>query len=290
MSARTPIELLLVPYDSGHRGTRTGDGPDHLLRQGAAGALRAGGQDVRTEYVESASDFRTEVATHFELCATLAPRVADAIRAGRRPVVLSGNCGIAVGTVAGLASAGLDDVGVVWLDAHGEFNTPETTASGFLDGMGLAVLTGRCWTTLASGIPGHTSVRDERVLLAGVRTLDAAEGATIGASRVGLVRAEQVSEEGLAALVPALDTLARRTSRVYLHLDLDVLDPLVGRANGFAVPPGGLTRGELLDAVRLVTDRFRVVGAGLASYDPRLDADGAVFTTAVAALAAMAGG
>lgn len=291
MSARTPVQLLLVPYDSGHRGRRMGDGPDHLLRQGAAAALRAGGREVQTEYVEAIGELRAEIATHFELCAGLAPRVAAAVEAGRRPVVLSGNCGIALGTLAGLAAAGMGDVGVVWLDAHGEFNTPETTTSGFLDGMGLAAITGRCWRALAATVPGHRAVADDHVLLAGVRTLDPAEGAAIAASRIGMLRGESIAEEGLAvALVPALETLARRVRRVYLHLDLDVLDPVVGRANGYATPAGGLTRGELVEAVRHVTSRFELVAAGLASYDPAFDAEGGVFSTAVAALGAVAEG
>lgn len=291
MTARTPLQLLLVPYDSGHRGMRMGDGPDHLLRQGAATALRAGGHDVQAEYVETAHDFRAEVATHFELCGRVAPRVVAAVEAGRRPVVLSGNCGIALGTLAGLAAAGMGDVGIVWLDAHGEFNTPETTTSGFLDGMGLAAITGRCWRALAATVPGHVPLADDRVLLAGVRTLDPAEGSAIAASRIGMVRGESIAEEGLAlALVPALETLTRRVRRVYLHLDLDVLDPVVGRANGYETPPGGLTRGELVEAVRHVTSRFDLVAAGLASYDPKYDADGAVFSTAVAALAAVVEG
>jgi arginase len=286
---RQPLQLLLVPYDSGHRGLRMGDGPDHLLRQGAGSALRGAGVEVQTEYVETANDFRTEIATHFELCAHVADRTARAVRAGRRPVVLSGNCGIALGTVAGLASAGLADVGVVWLDAHGEFNTPDTTASGFLDGMGLATLTGRCWRALAARVAGFVPVPDERVLLAGLRDLDEAEGGVLGASGVRVVRAESVRDEGLlAAIEPALAALARRVKRVYLHVDLDVLDPLVGRANALA-PAGGLTHGELLEAVRLVGDRFALLAAGIASYDPAYDADGGVFSAAVGVLDAVAG-
>ena len=283
---RPPISLLLVPYDSGHRGQRMGEGPDHLLRQGAASALRASGIDVQTEYVESEGQFRTEVATHFDLCRLVADKVAAAAATGRRPIVLSGNCGIALGTIAGLSDG--REIGVVWLDAHGEFNTPDTTTSGFLDGMGLSVITGRSWRAIAATVRGFTPPRDDRVLLAGVRELDDAEGTTIAGSKVRLVRAEMVRDDGLsAALGPALDSLARRVQRVYLHVDLDVLDPVVGRANEYA-PPGGFTRGELLDAVRLVGERFEVAGAGVASYDPSLDTEGVVFSAAVAALDVMA--
>jgi arginase len=285
---RHPLQLLLVPYDSGHRGTRMGDGPDHLLRHGIASALRAAGTDVQSEYIESAKEFRTEVATHFELCTLVAERVSAAVRAYRRPIVLSGNCGIALGTLAGLASGGIDDVGIVWLDAHGEFNTPDTTASGFLDGMGLTAIAGRSWKTIASSVTGFTPTPEERIVLAGLRDLDEAEGAALGKSGLRIVRAEMVRDDGLsAALEPALAALARRVRTVYLHIDLDVLDPLVGRANLFA-PAGGLTRGELIDAVRLVGEHLKIAGAGIASYDPAYDADGAVFSAAVAAVDALA--
>lgn len=265
-----------------------GEGPDHLLRHGAASSLRASGLEVNAEYVEAEQVPRTEIGTHFELCARVADRVAQAVERGRQPVVLSGNCGIALGTVAGLARAGVRDVGVVWLDAHGEFNTPDTSTSGFLDGMGLAVLTGRCWRAIANTIDGFAPTRDDRILLAGVRDLDEAEGATIAKSDVRVVRAEMVHDDGVvAALEPALDALAKRVRQVYLHVDLDVLDPLVGRANQLA-PDGGLTRGELLDVVRLVHERFVIAAAAIGSYDPAYDAEGAVFSAAVALLDAVA--
>jgi arginase len=285
---RPPLQLLLVPYDSGHRGVRMGDGPDHLLRHGIASALRAAGTDVQSEYIESATEFRTEIATHFELCALVAERVAAAVQARRRPVVLSGNCGVSLGVLAGLASGGITDVGIVWLDAHGEFNTPDTSASGFLDGMGLTVIAGRSWKAIATSVTGFVPTPEERILLAGLRDVDEAEGALLGKSGLRIVRAEMVRDDGLAAaLEPALAALARRVRTVYLHIDLDVLDPLVGRANRFA-PPGGLTRGELIDAVRLVGEHFTIAGAGIASYDPAYDADGAVFSAAVAAVDALA--
>jgi arginase len=278
----TPLDLLLVPYDSGHREARMGRGPEHLLRQGAAGTLRAGGRDVRTTYVESAHDFRTEAATHFELCAAVAERVRAARGEERLPVVLSGNCGIALGTVAGLDDEG--DLAVVWLDAHGELNTPETTTSGFLDGMGLATLTGRCWRAIAAGVSGHRPLADERLLLVGTRDLDAPESALLAEGRIGVATAERVRREGVrAALAPRLDALATRARRVYLHLDPDVLDPAVARANGFAAPDG-LGVGELLIAVRMVCERLVLAGVGVASYDPAYDADGAVFSAIVGVL------
>ena len=99
---------------------------------------------------EAQGSFRAEIQTAFELYRQLAERVCAARREGRFPLVLSDNCGSGIGTVAGVGTARL---GVIWFDGHGDFNTPETTASGFLDGMGLAVVAGLCWKTLAASVP-----------------------------------------------------------------------------------------------------------------------------------------
>ena len=86
-----------------------------------------------------------------------------------------------VGTLGGL---GTGPTGVRWFDAHGDFNTPESTLGGFLDGMALAIATGRCWIGLAATVPGFTPVAEENVVLVGARDLDPAEGELLRASRV----------------------------------------------------------------------------------------------------------
>jgi arginase len=281
------IQLLVVPYDSGHRDRRMGLGPEALLRARVDGALRATGHAVDVEWVESETAFQAEVHTTFELHGRLAGRVAAAVARGRIPVTLSGNCGAAIGAVAGLALAGIRDVGVVWLDAHGEFNTPDSTESGFIDGMGLATLTGRAWATMAARVPGFRALPAKRLLLVGTRELDRAERALLEDADVPMATAELINARGIqAALGPALDALAADVRLVYLHVDVDVLDPAEGRGNAFA-PPGGLTAATVLDAVRAVRERFDIVAAGVASYDPACDARSEVarFATRVLALA-----
>ncbi|HET6231649.1 MAG TPA: arginase family protein [Longimicrobiaceae bacterium] len=270
------VQALLVPYDSGHRDERFGRGPDHLLRHGLASTLRALGHDVKAEYVETDAPFPTEIATTFALHARLSERVRAAVDAGRFPLVLSGNCGSAIGTAAGVGTGGL---GVVWLDAHGDLNTPETSASGFLDGMCLATLAGRCWRGPAARIPGFTPVAEQRIVLA-ARDLDPGERELLQTSLITHLSTEAIRT---GALREAVERLARDSERIYLHLDLDVLDTSVGRANSYAVP-GGLTAAELADAVATVAATGRLAALGVASYDPTCDENGAVFRAAVAAL------
>ena len=137
------IHLLQVPYDSGHRAQRMGRGPLHLVERGAAlnHLRRIGPDNVRLVPVETAAAFPTEIGTAFELHRGVAEAVAAAARDGALPLVLSGNCNSAVGTVSGLQAADPDaPVGVVWFDGHGDCNTPDTFAGDFLDAMGLSTL------------------------------------------------------------------------------------------------------------------------------------------------------
>src|SRR6478735_11713834 len=109
-----------------------------------------------------------------------AKHVHAARTARRFPVVLSGNCLAAVGVIAGLG----EGTGVIWIDAHGDFNTPQTTTRGFLDGMTLATATGKCWVELANGIEGFMPVPEDAVVLIGARDLDPGEKAALARSSI----------------------------------------------------------------------------------------------------------
>jgi arginase len=116
---------------------------------------------VRSVTLHPESDPPAEVATAFELDGLLAGEVRTAVEAGEFPLVLSGNCNTSVGTLSGVGTEGL---GVIWFDAHADFNTPETTTTGFTDGTGLAIAVGHCWVTMAESGPTHLE-EDEEYLL-----------------------------------------------------------------------------------------------------------------------------
>lgn len=285
------VQFLLVPYDSGHREWRMGRGPSFLLRHGAGSSIRAMGHEVDAEYVEPSGMHEpnpptsTEIATSFSLYREIARRVRTIREAGALPIVLGGNCGVTLGAVAGEGR----DIGVLWLDAHGDFNTPETTRSGFLDGMSLATLTGRCWRELAASIPGFTPLSDANVVLAGARDLDAPEELLLEESGVAVVRGPAIRAAGIAATIqPALEQLAARVRRLHFHLDADVLDANQARANMFAAPEG-LTVPELADVARLAAERFEIVSAAVTAYDPAMDSDAKVPGAIAAALEALIG-
>ena len=164
------IHLLLVPYDTARRGWRSGAGPEHLLQAGLTTHLQRNGHFVADVQVieDDSAQCPAEIRTAFELARRLAAGVRFARAAGRFPLVLSGNCNSAIGTLSGLGPA---PRAIFWFDAHGDCNTPETTASGFLDGTGLAVALGLCWRQLAASVPGFQPVAPEATFLLGARDL-----------------------------------------------------------------------------------------------------------------------
>lgn len=263
------IQIIQIPYDSGHRSLRAGRGPEHVVRNGLLEALQRDGHEVAVETVEAQAEFRAEVQTQFELYRTLAGHVARARQTGSFPLVLSGNCGATLGVSGGTNRR----QGIVWFDAHGEFNTPETTTSGFLDGMGLAIATGRCWTRLAASIPGFRPIPPSRILLIGGRDFDEGEQQRLEEAGVIVIDAASLETSGLSDALPrALSTLAGAVDEIHVHLDPDVFDPAEAPANSFQVgTQGGMSIAQVSEAIQLVKNGWPITSATIASYDPEYD-------------------
>jgi arginase len=280
------VHILTVPYDSGVRGVRMGRGPEHLLGRGLQATLAKGGHEVAIETIGiEVAGLPLEVGGAFQLNRLLAERVRAAVTAGALPVVLAGNCNTAAGTLAGI---GPERTGVFWFDSHGDLNTPDTTGSGFFDGMALAMVTGRCWARLTTGIPGFLPVPDGHVVLAEARDVDAAEEVLLEGSEIRVISPRSLQGGGME-LERALSALAARVRRLYVHIDLDVLDRDQTPANQFAAP-GGPTVAEMTEALRVIGARIPVAAVAVTAYDPSFDPEGraadAAFTLLEATLAA----
>jgi arginase len=248
-----------LPYDSGHRGVRMGAGPLTLIE--ALG--------VEATEIKPATDFRAEIKTTFELYRALATRVAES---GEFPIVFSGHCGAAMAVASAL---GVDDLALLWFDAHGDYNTPDTTDTGFLDGMCLAVLTGRAWKGLARTIPHFAPLNPRRVIHCGARDWSPGEREALLADGVRVARtANDVSFDGIDA------------KRILIHIDVDVLDPQFGRANHYACD-GGLSPDDLLGLIEKAKARFTIAGLVIAAYAPECDPEGKIVETVKRLVAAV---
>lgn len=265
------ICALLAPYDSGHHRRRMGLGPEHLWRA-VDPLLTRKGHATRADVIELSVGFLTEIATTFSVARAIADRVHDCQREGWMPLVLSGNCNASLGTVSG---CGCGTTGVVWFDAHGEATTPDTTRSGFLDGMGISMLAGQCWHHLARSVPGFAPLGGEQIVLVGARDVESDEADLL--QRVGVRRVSRAED-----LAPALDSLQAQAQidGVYLHLDLDVIDPQEATANQWA-PPEGLRIASMEHALAEVRRMLPIKAVGLASFSPEIDRDGRALRAAL---------
>jgi arginase len=279
------LSLICHPFHNGLEGVDMGAGPLRLVADPELPAeLRAEGWLVHTETVEAPDAGNPEIVRVAEADRRLARRVRAAAADGAFPLVLAGKCNSCLGTVAGLDPPA-EPLGVVWFDAHADFDTPERSL-GFFDGMGLAILTGNGWELLRETIDGFVPVGEGDVVLAGVRDLEEHQRPPLEASALNVVPGRAAAGP---AYLAALDELRQRVSRAYLHIDLDVLDPSEGRANRFAAD-GGLSLRELEVAVELVFERFRVDAAAITAYEPALDADGRMARAALDVIRTVARG
>jgi len=267
----TAVELIVCPYDLGIRDWRCGLGPQRILDFGAVTRLEANGAEVHVSAIETHVDYFCETEMVFEAQRQIATKTASAVARGRFPVVLGGNCNTAVGGICGV---GAEECGVIWFDAHGDFCTPETSSDGFVDGMGLAMVVGRCWQNAMSTIPGFHPIPEPATAIVGVRDLDDWEAKDLDESEITCISASTVRSEGIhnpiACFLPGLSS---RVAHVYLHIDLDVLDPLLWPANHYNAPVG-LEAKDVLTAIKCIGRHVRIAGAGLGSYDPAFDPQG----------------
>ena len=266
------VQVILIPYDSGNRNVRMGSGPEHFVGKGLAEVLQAEGHEVWVETIESNAEFQSEVKTQFELYRLLAESVAEARRNSKFPLILSGNCSATLGAIGGAETKRL---GVIWFDAHGDFNTPETTSSGFLDGMGLAVAAGLCWKRLALSIPNFSPIAGTNILHVGGRDFDSEERALFeraGATVIDAAAIEQMSVRDV--LTPVMSKFRFNVEEAHLHIDLDVLNPKEAPANEYVTEEGGLSVKQIFEAVGLIKENLKITSATIAAFDPKYDTQG----------------
>jgi arginase len=212
-----------------------------------------------------------------ERLAVLYRHLADQVAAETSPVVYAGDCLAAIGVLAGLQRTGIDPT-LIWFDAHGDFHTWQTTRSGFLGGMPLAMIVGRGEQTIVDGA-GLAPLDERRVVLVGARDLDPGEDEAVAASSM--------------IVVPSVVDLIRRDpppGALHVHVDLDVVDPREMPAHNYPVP-GGPSLREMQAVLAHLAATGRVAAVSFSTWNPALPgADRAAAATAALAAALPGGG
>lgn len=245
-----------------------GRGPIDLLENGLAECLRSQQHDVEVRTIRLSERLHSEGEALVALQNLAVPMVREGLAPERRVLILSGNCGPAA--LSAIGALNPRTTGVVWFDAHGDFNTPDTSASGFLDGMSLAILTGRCWPALAARFAGFEPVPEANIVLVGARDLDLPEATALGQSAITTIAPTKM--DGFAR---AVEALSEQVENIYVHLDVDVLDNSEGSANSYA-SAGGLSSRALYAALETLERFGRIRVASITSYDPACDDRGRI--------------
>ncbi len=295
----TLVDLIGVPLDLGASRRGVDMGPYAVRAAGLRDALLALGHDVldhgnlpvadRGTFPPDAhgADFLETIAA---ICADLAARVEQSVRNRRFPVVLGGDHSLAAGSVAGasraMAARG-ESLGLIWVDAHGDINTPESSPSGNVHGMPVAHLLGHGDARLH--FTNGPAVRPENTFLIGIRDLDPGERAHLRAYGVHVFTMHDVDRRGLSDVMDEAITLATiNAAGLWVSYDADVQDPV--HAPGVGTPvAGGLSWREGHLVMEMIADSGRVVGLDLVEVNPILDVSNRTAELAVGLIASALG-
>ena len=278
-----PVHLIGVPLDLGAGRRGVDMGPSSLRIAGVATRIAALGRTVMDkgdlptpipetqQPADAAKKYVREIA---RVCQQLYDEVRRSLEAAALPVVLGGDHSLAAGSVAASADwvrhTASRPLGLIWMDAHGDLNTQESTTSGNVHGMPLAALLGNAPAELAT-IGLSPSVLAQHTVLVGVRNLDEREKTRIRESGVHVFTMKDIDREGIAAIADRALALAMEgTGGLHVSLDMDVCDPSIAPGVGTPVK-GGLDYREAHLMMELIADSGRLLALDLVEVNPTLD-------------------
>ena len=294
-SARRPVGVFGVPMDLGQDRRGVDMGPSAIRYARLQAALEELGYPVTDvgnagtpipEMVEKREEIR-QLAAIRDVCEDVAERAQAMIYEGLFPIFLGGDHSISIGTVSGVARS-FGRTGVIWLDAHADFNLPETSPSGNIHGMPLSVLTGRGHPDLV-GIGGRgASVRTEDVVILGLRSVDVKERSLLLEAGVRVYTMKEIDAYGVASVVRRALSDLSHLERIHLSVDLDAVDP--GVAPGVGTPVrGGLTYREAHLVMELINEAGIVNSLDVVEVNPILDDGNGTAELAVELVASLMG-
>ena len=271
------VHILGIPMDLGQHRRGVDMGPSAVRYAGLGDHLAALGYTVHDagnvavpvpEMTHDDNRSARHLAAIAQVLADVYTRSQQIAQAGDIGVFLGGDHSVSAGTAGGLS--GGDRLGVIWVDAHADFNTPATSPSGNVHGMPLAALLGYGPPELVDLGRSGRKLDPGCVALVGVRSLDADERVLLRESGVGVYTMRDIDERGVAQVAAEVVRRLGHVDRLHISLDLDVLDPSVAAGVGTPVP-GGLTYREAHLLMEILADTGRVRSLDLVEINPILD-------------------
>jgi arginase len=281
--------VITLPYsvDGWDKGTEAG--PDALLQAGLADWLHEQGHDVVGPFhVKLTPNEQTAYGAWNKIGfanAHLARLVSEVVQAQAFPLILESNCYGAIGALAGLqmsADPPSPRLGMIWIDAHGDFNTPETTLSGMLSGMPVAIATGLCLHRLRKQAGLDPSIAPRDVVMVGVRANDPLEQELIDQFGIEIVPVADVKGD-CRQLCAAMERLSSTVDLIYIHFDVDALDESEAASMWLSAPNGPM-RTELAAALEIIMAYPKVAAFGIADINQDEDVEGQMVQSALAVI------
>jgi arginase len=261
------ISIITLPWQLGSRDSGSGRGTAAILDAGLIAQLQQQGHRVTAPVsAELTADEQKQYGAWHKVGhgnAQLAALIADARRKGDFVLALESDCSATMGALGGVQQGGAQRIGMVWIDAHADFNTPETTLSGMLGGMPVAISAGLCLSRLREQSGLKQAIAATAVVMVGLRDVDPLEQELLDAHHV-----EQIPPDP-EVVKEAVERLAQRVDVIYVHIDWDVLDPQDIPTAGLPVA-NGPRLGELAQVVRAALHP-KAVALGYASYNADKD-------------------
>jgi len=284
------VDIIGVPIDlgAGQRGVRLG--PQALRAAGLRDGLEALGYavsdrgDVEVLSAEEAGpadeDRPHNIVAIRQACGLTASLVESSMRAGAFPLVIGGDHSLAIGVLAGIARA-KGAPGVIWIDAHADINTPQTSPSGNVHGMPMAVALGESTDVFPPADFGSVTVDAERCVFVGLRDVDSGERRILKERGLTCFTMSDIDRLGMASVIrSAIEIAGGGPASVHLSLDIDSLDPRTAPGTGTPVP-GGLTYREAHLAMELLSESGIVHSLEMVEVNPLLDPCGTTARVAV---------
>ncbi|EFM13010.1 arginase [Paenibacillus curdlanolyticus YK9] len=276
---KRPITVIPVPFDWGASRRGAAEGPQAIILSGLERKLQQLGFSCTIESSRYLPDVLADIRSSSNMrhwgktlstVEALAHKTAQAVAAGQFPLVLGGDHSIAIGSIAG-AAQGRQRLGVLWIDAHGDLNTPDTTPSGNIHGMSLACCLGHGDSRFVAVSGQQPKVEPDRVVLVGARQLDPGERELIRALGITCFTMHDIDRYGMANVMEkAIRIVSDGTDGVHLSFDIDSVDPGEAPGTGTRVR-GGFQYREVHLAMEMLAEASIITSADIVEVNPLLD-------------------
>jgi arginase len=253
----------------------TGDGPTILATSNLQSELSNNGVNAEWQNILHPLTLPTVLATVADLCTRLAEQTRKAVQQQQLFTVFGGDHSCAIGTWSGVAAALADrgSLGLIWIDAHMDAHTPETSESGNIHGMPVACLLGHGAPELTKILTAQSKIKPEHICLIGIRSYEHGEAELIKRLGVRVFMMEEVAQRGIQAVMQEALGIVRQAGAGYgISIDLDGLDPTDAPAVGTPAA-GGICAADLCKSLELLQHDEKLLGAEITEFNPHHDKD-----------------